>query len=329
MFIFTSSWKVTFINKPHFHKVDQSMKRFFAVSVLLSFLALIHSQGQTPIPNGDFETWTSTGGIQNPQYWDTPNQAIAIALPFNTKVVSRSTDHESGSYSARLESKQLSLPSVVIPGVVTLGKLTINIFTQTFAINGGAPIHDRPTHLKGFYKYQPMGGDSCAIGAGFTKWNNGTRDSVAIGAFSTHDSINIWTPFSAYINYVLDETPDTFNILAISSAVYSPTPGTVLYVDNLSLDYITGIDPEDPSAGINIFQDREEQQILVYLDFQNPEVTEIWLFNMTGQVVSDTPAATFKKERMILGYNGFTSGLYILEILHGDKKYCKKFFIND
>ena len=305
------------------------MKQFFAVATLFSFFLVIHLQGQTLVPNGDFENWTSFGSYENPQYWDTPNQAIAIALPFGTTVVTKSTDHESGSFSARLESKQLTLPSVVVPGVVTLGKLTINIFTQTFAINGGAPIHDMPTHLKGFYKFQPKGGDSCVIGIGLTKWNNGVRDSVGIGAFSTHDTISVWTPFSAWIDYVLTEAPDTFNILAISSAVFTPTAGTVLYVDNIYLVYTSGINREDPAAGIDIYQDREEQQILVYFDFEKPEASEIQLFNMTGQVVAKTPVETLMKDRKILKYKRFSTGVYVLEILHGGKKYCKKFFIND
>jgi Putative carbohydrate metabolism domain len=305
------------------------MKRFFVVAALFSFLLVIRTQGQTPVPNGDFENWTSFGSYENPTNWDTPNQAISIALPFGTQVVTKSTDHESGSFSARLESKQLTLPSIVVPGVVTLGTLTINIFTQTFSLNGGVPIQDKPTHLKGFYKFQPKGGDSCTIGIGFTKWNNGVRDSVGLGAFSTHDTVNVWTPFYAWIDYVLTEQPDTFNILAISSADIAPTAGTVLYVDNISLDYTTGINSEDPAAGIDIYQDREEQQILVYFDFEKPEATEIQLFNMTGQVVAKAPVETRMKDREILKYKGFTTGVYVLEILHGGEKYCKKFFIND
>jgi hypothetical protein len=305
------------------------MTRFFTATALFSFFFIIHLQGQTPVPNGDFETWITYSSYQNPQFWDTPNQAIALAFPFGTTVVTKSTDHESGSFSARLESKQLTVPSLVIPGVVTLGKLTINIYTLTYAITGGVPINDKPTHLKGFYKFQPKGSDSCAIGIGFTKWNNGTRDTVGYGLFSTHDSINVWTPFYAWINYILTEQPDTFDILAISSAVSSPTAGTVLYVDNISLDYTTGINREDPSAGLNIYQDREKHQILVYFDFEKPETTEIQLFNMTGQVVVNTPAETVVKGRRILNYEGFTTGVYVLEILHGGNKYCKKFFIND
>jgi len=305
------------------------MKRFFIVLTLFSFLLVIRLQGQTLVPNGDFEDWPSSGNYGNPHYWDTPNRAIELALPFGTKVVTKSTDHESGSFSARLESKQLTLPSMVVPGVVTLGTLTIDIFAQTFAINGGVPITDKPTHLKGFFKFQPKGGDSCVIGIGLTKWNNGIRNSVGIGAFSTHDTVNVWTPFSTWIDYVLAETPDTFNILAISSADSTPTAGTVLYVDNIYLDYTLGINREDPAAGIDIYQDREEQQILVYFDFEKPETTDIQLFNMTGQVVVNTQAETLMKGRRILKYTGFSTGVYVLEILHGGKKYCKKFFIND
>jgi len=305
------------------------LERLILLTVLFSFSLLLQLRGQTTVPNGDFETWVTHGSYQNPQYWDTPNGAIALALPFGTQVVTKSTDRESGSFSARLESKQLSVPSIVIPGVVTLGTLTINIFALTYTINGGAPINDMPSHLRGFFKFQPKGGDSCAIGIGLTKWNNGTRDSIGIGTFSTHDTINTWTPFSAWINYIKNEQPDTFNILAISSADSTPTAGTVLYVDNLSLDYITGINREDPAAGIDIYQDREEKQILVYFDFEKPETTEIQLFNMTGQTVAKTPSESLMKDRRIFKYSGFTAGLYVMEIIHGNKKFSKKFFIND
>ncbi len=305
------------------------MKQFVAIVAFCSFFLFLHLNGQTPVPNGDFENWINHGSYEDPQYWSTPNSAISLALPFGTQVVTKSTDHESGNYSARLESKQLTLPSLVVPGVVTLGTLTIDIFNQTYSVTGGCPISDKPTHLKGFFKFQPQGGDSGVIGIGFTKWNNGTRDSVGIGTFSTHTTVNVWTPFYAWINYILDEQPDTFNILAISSADSVPTSGTVLFVDNLSLDYTVGINHNDPAAGINIYQDREEQQILIWFDFEKPESTEIRFFNMTGQPVAGFPTATLMKDRKILSYKGYTAGIYLLEILHGGKNYCKKFFIGN
>jgi hypothetical protein len=308
---------------------EHCLKFFFAVIVILSFSVMNGVQGQTSVPNGGFETWTSYGSYENPQYWDTPNATIAFSLPFGTKVVTKSTDRNSGSFSARLESKQLTFPSLVVPGVVTLGTLTIDLFALTYAVNGGVPITDKPTHLKGFYKFQPKGGDSCAIGIGMMHWNGTGRDSVGIGIFSTHDTVNTWTPFYAWIEYVLPDQPDTFNILAISSADSTPNAGTVLYVDDLALDYTTGINQNDPAAGIDIYQDREEQQFLVYFDFEKPEATEIQLYNMTGQVVAGTSVETLVKNHRIISCKGFSTGVYVMEILHGGKKYCKKFFIND
>jgi hypothetical protein len=301
------------------------MKYIFAGVTFFSFFLVSHLKGQTPIPNGDFENWISYGTYENPQYWDTPNKET---ITFGISVVTKSTDHQSGNYSAELESKQLSFLSIVVPGAITLGTFNINFFTQSYSVSGGCPINDKPTHLKGFYKFQPKGDDSCAIGVGFTKWNNGTRDSVGIGVFSTHDTVNVWTPFYAWIDYIKNEQPDTFNILALSSAENSPTAGTTLLVDNLSFDYTVGMNHEDPAAGINIYQDREEKQILVYFDFEKAESTEIQFFNMTGQSVSKTPVETLTKDRKILNYNGYPAGIYVLEILHEGEKYCKKFFIN-
>ncbi|MCX6244014.1 MAG: PCMD domain-containing protein [Bacteroidetes bacterium] len=304
------------------------MKHFFLLFAFSSIL-LIPAMAQTPVPNGDFETWVTTGSYQNPQYWDSPNAAIAIALPFGTKVVTKSTDHESGSYSARIESKQLTFPSVVVPGALTLGTFTIDIFTQTFSLDGGVPINDVPTHLKGFFKYIPKGGDSCAIGIGLSKWNGISRDSIGVGAFSTHDTVNVWTPFSAWIDYLETVTPDTFNIVAISSADSLPAPGTVLFIDNLYLDYTVGVNENDPAGGIDIYQDRETHEILVYFDFVRPEATTIRLFNMMGQTVASVPAESVQKGRKIIGYQGFSTGVYVLEILHGGKKYCRKFVFNN
>lgn len=305
------------------------MRRYIIVvaSALIGLVNGLH--GQTPVPNGDFENWTSFGSYENPTGWDTPNQAIQVGLPFGTKVVTKSSDHESGNFSARLESKQLTFPSVVVPGIVTLGTLSIDIFTQTISVTGGAPINDMPTHLKGYFKFQPAGGDSCLIGIGLSKWNNGVRDSVGIGSFSTHDAVNAWTPFSAWIDYKLTETPDTFNIVAISSADSNSFPGSVLYIDNLYLDYTLGVNPEDPAAGIDTYQDRELHQILVWYDFEKPETAECLLYNMTGQAVVKTEVRTVLRDRSVLNYDHLSAGVYLLEILHGGKKFSKKFILNN
>jgi hypothetical protein len=127
----------------------------------------------------------------------------------------------------------------------------------------------------------------------------------------------------------MTSAPDTFNILAISSADSTPTAGSVLYVDDLYLDYTLGIEEEDASRGIDIYQDRETRQILVYFDFIRPETTTLRLYNIIGQTVAGVPSEPVMKGRRIIGYTGFPNGIYLLEILHDGKKFCRKFLLNN
>ena len=298
------------------------------ISFVLTFLMISAVKSQTTIPNGSFEDWVNYSNYSDPQYWDTPNEEL-MAIPFfGTTVVTRSNDHQAGTYSAKLETKHITLPPVDVPGVLTLGELTIDIFTQTYTINGGAPINDIPTHLKGFFKFQPQGGDSCVIGIGLTRMNGGVRDSIGAGYYSTHDTVNAWTPFSAWIDYDTVAVPDTFNILVMSSAVEVPTPGTILYVDDLFLDYTVGRDEDDPSTGIRVYQDKEVGELIVFFDFIYPQITSISLYNMTGQNMVEYPSKTIEKDRVTFNYSGFRSGIYILEVIHNNNRFIRKFFFN-
>jgi hypothetical protein len=243
-------------------------------------------------------------------------------------VVTKSTDHQTGSFSAKLETKTIPILGIVVPGVITLGTLTIDIVGGTYEISGGVPVTDTITHLKGFYKFIPKGGDSCAIGVGLTQWKNGVRDSVGIGYFSTHDTVTSWTPFSAWINIDSLSAPDTMNILAISSATETPTEGTLLYLDGLYLDYTVGTRDERPQAGIEVYQDREFFELLVFLDFPSEQLTSLKLYNMMGQVVENIPSAPRQKEKISLGYRNLRGGVYILEIVHNNKRFFRKFIFN-
>jgi hypothetical protein len=284
--------------------------------------------GQTPVPNGDFENWISYGGYSNPQFWDTPNQEISSIPFFGTTVVDRSTDHESGQYSAELESKHITFPPLDVPGFITLGNLTIDIVNLSFVVTGGAPLTDNPTHVKGFYKYLPKGGDSCLIAIGVFKTVGSHTDTIGSGYYSTKDTVNDWKPFIFYISYDTVCQPDTMNIFALSTAKDTVTPGTILFLDDISLDYTVGIGTDDPSRGIDIYQDKETRRIMVFFDFPHPETTVLRLYSMTGQCVAECPAETILKDSRILNYSDLTSGIYVLEILHNGKLYNKKFFID-
>jgi hypothetical protein len=293
------------------------------------FIAVNIAQGQTVIPNASFENWTGSGNYSDPTGWDTPNQELMSIPIFGISVVSKSTDHHStGSFSAKLETKHLAVPSRDIPGFMTCGKFTINITTGAYVLSGGVPVVDLPTHLKGYYKYFPKGGDSCVIGIGLTRTTGAIKDTIGLGSFSTKDTITDWTPFSAWIDYISTAAPDTMNIIAMSTAQYDMTIGTTLYVDDLFLDYTVGVDKKDPASGISVYNDRETSRLMIFFDFEEPENTSIRLINMMGQNVSAAKAGLVYKERKAILYAKMHEGVYILEIMHGNKLFSKKFFLN-
>ena len=211
---------------------------------------------------------------------------------------------------------------------MTLGKLSINLTLGTYTITGGAPVVDMPSHLNGYYKYAPLGGDSCVIGVGLFKTTGGVRDSVAVGYFSTKAATSDWTPFSAWIDYDTLVQPDSMNIIALSTAQEVMTIGTTLYVDDLWFDYIVGTDENDPQAGIQLYQDKETDRLLIFYDFASPQNTDVRLFDMRGRQVRQTPAVTVKKGRDILSYAGLDPGIYIVQVIHGNKRLAKKYFFH-
>ena len=305
------------------------MKRLFLIPIVLFLLTNSSLQAQTVIPNASFENWTTFSNYSDPTGWDTPNQELMSIPFFGITVVSKSTDHHgSGSYSVKLETKHLTLPPMDIPGFMTCGTLTVNITAGTYTLSGGVPIVDQPTHLKGYYKYSPKGGDSCVIGIGLTKTTGTVKDTIAMGSFSTKDTVPDWTPFSAWIDYISTVAPDTMNIIAMSTAQQVMTPGTVLYVDDLFLDYTVGFRENDPAAGIQVYNDRETSRLMIFFDFPKGENTTVKLINMMGQPVFQSQTGFVDKGRRVIPYSSLPGGVYLLEILHSSKVFTKKYFLN-
>jgi hypothetical protein len=292
------------------------------VTIALLLVVLIWAcdlRGQTVIPNAGFENWTSFGSYSDPTGWDTPNEELMMIPFIGITVVSKSTDHHgTGSFSAKLETKHFTLPPLDIPGFMTCGKLIINLASGTFVLSGGVPVVDQPTHLKGFFKYIPKGGDSCVIGIGLTKTSGTTIDTVGLGSFSTKDTITDWTPFSAWINY----------ISAMSTAQETKTIGTILYVDDLYLDYTVGSSAKDPDAGINVYNDRETRRLMMFFDFASTENTRVRLYDMIGRNCARVDPCPVKAGRKVIAYESMRPGIYVLEITHDNQIYTKKFFLN-
>lgn len=203
------------------------------ISVIIIFLMLSNRLAAQEIPNAGFENWVNAGSFQNPEFWDTANMSVLFNAVITT---SKTTDSHSGSYAARMETKNFL--TFTIPGLVTLGNFEIDIWNMQTSITGGTPFNLRPDKLNFYYKYNPAPGDKMRIGMWLLR-NDGTSipDTVATALFESSEPVQNYTLLSMNIEYRSDQTPEILNIIAVSSNPENPAAGSVLFIDDLEFEF--------------------------------------------------------------------------------------------
>lgn len=293
------------------------MKRLHLPSLFI-LLFLSHFGYSQDIPNASFENWS--GG--EPVDWHSTNQNI---LGFQFNVVNKETSSpQSGLSSARLEvvtKNIIFVGPVTVPGVLTLSDITIDVFQGTFNLSGGYPFTAMPQQLTGYMKYQPVGTDTCYYGFALSKWQNGTRDTIAYASDTITGNISSWTQFSLPIAYNIWEAPDTLSILFLCTNVNDPVvhTGTKLWIDNLSFIYGTvGIEGITFGDDYRIYADADSRQLIIESSFEKPKSIELSLFNMNGQCMI-RKKAVMGMGKEFLDTNMLSKGTYILRMTEGKK----------
>jgi len=215
-------------------------KAYLFVNLIIAavMLASFSAFGQT-VPNGNFEAWDT--GITYPRAtgWDSPNEVIATSLFSTNYVITQETAAPaSGTYSAKLTSKSISIPfgnPISVPGFMTLGDFNVNLTTQTYTITGGVPFTARPDKLTGTYMYAPTGSDVCLVQVLLFNYDPTTQtviDTIGEGVF-VGEAAAAYTSFEAEIDYNSSATPNYMNINILSSGSSAIQVGSTLYIDNL------------------------------------------------------------------------------------------------
>ncbi len=279
------------------------------------------------VPNGGMETWITTGNYVNPQGWDSPNQESSSIPIVGASVVTKSSGAHSGSWCAKLESKSVVVATV--PGIMTLGQLSIDLASATFTLTGGTPISTRPTSVKGFYKYTPAGGgDTAAVVALFTKHNtSGGNDTIGIGFFMDGTTVTSWTAFDAPVYWFNLENPDTMNIIVACTSSLSGVAGSVMYVDDMVLDYSTGITDALMAERPNVYLNSIAGTVEIFLDLESSKEVSVNMYNLNGQKVRSAYYGATSLLNKSIGVNGLKTGMYFVEILSGTERIVQKITI--
>lgn len=223
----------------------------------LSLVAICVSgaiQSQT-LPNPGFENWEDVGtACENPQAWDSPNAGVAL---FGVcSVFKEESSVYAGSASAKLVTTLIPLVNLKAPSAISNGILIVNAsdpFNST--VQGGSTIWGRPDALTGFYRYQPVGGDSLTIRVRLFDINGSDTTLIAEDEFFDDTNTGDYVPFTLPINYLTLDDAELAQVLIRSTRnTADATVGTTLWIDELRFTGITGINTlQDEMIGFTLY----------------------------------------------------------------------------
>lgn len=230
----------------------------------------------TELPNGYFEFWNLAGKVWNPweenteNFWDTGNKGATTLGESNTQPTE---DTWSGTgLAAKLMSKFVGFGGA---GKLAAGNMYVGNYIRTDGTNGilnfGKPFSERPTRLKGYFKYtsvpinksnnemtaligQP---DTCQIYIALGDWSEpieirtkpsnrklfDKNDShiIAYAEMFSGESIAEYTPFTLELEYRDTNRIPTYIVVVASASKYGDYftggDGSVLFIDDFALEY--------------------------------------------------------------------------------------------
>lgn len=273
----------------------------FFLSMLIAFAASAQI-----LPNPGFETWDPFATYEDPQMWDTPNSFTSLA---GIAVVSKSDDAYSGSYSAMLETKTVFGPNES-PGLITLADFNVDITTGEASFIGGIPLTDRVLKMTGYFKYSGVDGDSAHVFVvSFRHPEGELRDTVAVGVGYLHDATD-WTMFTVNMFQLNQNQPDSLNVI-IQSSGSELHVGSVLFVDDLSVETITGIiNLSAETNAVKVYPNPVSDFVKFEVENANTEM-ELTVFDNSGRLVE---RVSFNTSVIELNLGKLPSGMYSYKI---------------
>jgi len=198
--------------------------------LLLAFLSLtIAALATDPIPNKDFEIWNSTI-VDNPRYYPFNSNENEIAK--NRIInVEKILDAYHGQSAVKISTTSITYDSTYS----ILGYLLNTDPKQgdIGAWTGGMPYTEKPTGIRGYYKYNVATADSALIVLVFRKGGSMLRTyEYKIGGIK-----DTYTLFNFPLVPALTQTPDSVVFCVVSSDFnknQSGVPGSVLKIDSVS-----------------------------------------------------------------------------------------------
>ncbi|MEO6168577.1 MAG: hypothetical protein ABIO46_01285 [Chitinophagales bacterium] len=289
--------------------IKQLLTPFFSTLLLFTLLCNPHfANAQNPTPNAGFEDWTAVNFFGNffiPNNWDNLDSATAI---IGILTCQRSTEAHSGTYAVKLVTYEVNIFGTdTANGIITTGNL---IIVPPYGIEGGIVYHERPDSIACWIKYTPAGGDSTQIQFDLF---SGSGDTIGTALLKIGKTVSNYTRFTAPVLYYSSATPELSRWMFSSSNGYDAVPGSVLYIDDISLLFTTGIQEVQNESGIQLINTLVSDQLLL----SNPKhhAGKLKVYNSLGMLQSIFPVKE-ASEQFPLGH--LSNGIYYCAVVSED-----------
>ncbi len=284
------------------------------INLFLGVIALMIctniSFGQTQPPNGGFEDWTNTTTATN---W-TSSVNVLTQIDFLTK----SEDFHGGSFAGKIQTQSV-FGTYTVPGVCTYGSINVDMGSASAKIVGGIAYTERPSKIKGWYKYSPAGPDSMIVYCILTLKNIGTglNDTIGAAFFTNSAATSTYQQFVADFEYYSTHNPDTMNVLIMSSG-YTGVAGSNVIIDDLMFDYSTSISDNET---LDFYAYPNPSNGVFNVNLAKNETTTFKVYNSLGQMVYQNISNDIVNT---IDLSQFVKGLYLLEVSNGKTVKTKK-----
>ncbi len=259
------------------------------------------------IPEAGFENWSS-GNCGEPTGWSTVNGSTSI---LGLCTAQRETANPySGSSALKIQTGQLGFPVFqTVPGLVSNG--TINIQSQS--VSGGVAFAERPTAFTGWFRAEPVNGDTYSMIAVLI--NENTGDSVGVAIFEGTSTVTNWTQFNQPVQYLNQQTPTLLQITMFASDPNNPQIGSTVYFDELDYESITvGLNNMNIET-VNIYPNPATD--MVFFNLGATESASVSVYNILGVSVLER---SITGSDNLLDVSGLPSGTYIWQASNMDGK---------
>ncbi|MBA3829521.1 MAG: T9SS type A sorting domain-containing protein [Taibaiella sp.] len=302
------------------------MKKIYTLFSLL----VISLASNAQIANTGFEVWhtqtVSGHTITEPNNWFSLDSLIYAMGPtlypsahFSSQMF-QSTDAHSGTYSAKLISRQQDSIGIA-PGILSNAQAQVNIAVllsnpsnplAAVYFSGGTNVTQRIATLKTWIKYLPKGSDMGEIRV--TALVAGTSGDSTIGVGDTTiGAISSYTQVTVNINYATPTiVPQKLLIQYFSSAAAgsTPTDSSTMYTDEAA----TALGIENVPGGDIVVCYPNPTNGMVHLNYSGNE-------KLTWQIMSINGSIINQKEingNSSIDLTGMPDGLYFYNIADGN-----------